>query len=110
MTCPAKTEFLGPLTRWLISPRYRCEKMPVKLSSRLAAVFPLYFGEQPLRQVEIARRFGVTQSAISQRITQIRAIFAAAGIALTHPGRALRRMRLQTLSGEWRCGEYISPN
>lgn len=81
----------------------------LKLPPRLRAVHRLYFCARPLRQVDLARRFGVSQSAISQRVSRIRQIFAAAGVELGAPGRGLRRQRLRSLSGAWSGVEYSSP-
>lgn len=46
------------------------------------AVYWLYFGEQPMRQSEIARLFGVSQSAISRRISRMRTKFEDAHLVL----------------------------
>lgn len=75
--------------------------MHVELTPRLRAVFPLYFGEQPMRQEDIARRFGVTRSAITHRIRAIYRIYEERGIQLQRPGATLRTVTAQTLSGYW---------
>lgn len=81
--------------------------MHVSLSPREQAVYPLYFGSQPLRQEDIARRFGVTKSAICHRVRKIRAAFARAGIPLFGPGEGLTVVRARSLSGVWDGREYL---
>jgi hypothetical protein len=81
--------------------------MQVFLSPRERAVYPHYFGEQPMRQEDIARMFGVTKSAICHRIRKIRAAFAKAGIPLFGPGEGLTVVRARSLSGVWDGREYL---